>query len=204
MSVKNNVLLAAVYAAMAAPVPAVAASPVLETLLNDYTVTGLDVVQVDDFGRCIVMASVRVGNATVSQLRPVCNVLGDVKLFTDMGAVYPLIKRSKMLDTTSINFVRKEKALTVGDPISTLKAQFKAFKAEKLIVDKSKLAIDSRITAAIGLGWDLSVGTGEAAEYADYLARRESTNEAIAFCGARITALAASLTAAGVDPLTVV
>lgn len=204
MSVKNNSLLAAVYLALGVTAPAVAASPVLETLLNDYTVTGLDVVQVDDSGRSIVMASVRIGNATTSELRPVSNVTGDVKLFSDMGAVYPLIKRSKMIDSTSINFVRKEKALTVGDPISTLKAQFKAFKAEKLIAEKSKLAIDARITAAIGLGWDLAVGTGEAYEYADYLARRASVNEAIAYVSARVTALAASLTAAGIDPVTVV
>ena len=204
MSTKNNLLLASVYAAIAVVPPAVAATPVLETLLNDYTVTGLNVVQVDDQGRCSVMADVRIGNATSSTLRPVCNVLGDIKLFADMGAVYPLIKRAKMNDATTIDFVRKEKMIALGNPLQTLKSQYKAFKAEKMAVDKVKVIIDSSITAAVGLGWNLSIGTQERAEYDNYLQRRESTNEAIAFTAARIAALAASLTAAGIDPITVV
>lgn len=203
MSVKNNALMAAVYLAVGVSAPAVAASPVLENLLNDYSVKKLHAVQVDDIGRCIVLAEVQVGSEAPA-LRPVCNALGDVKLYADMGAVYPVIKRSKLVIDAPIAFYRKDKMLSLGDPVAMLKSQYKAFKAEKLAVDKSKLVIDSKIVAADALGWGASIGTPERLEYNDYVARRASTNEAIAFCAARITALAASLTAAGFDPATVV
>ena len=203
MSVKNNALMAAVYLAAGITAPAVAASPLLETLLNDYKVSGIQAVQVDDAGRCIVLAQVQVGTET-PVYRPVATSNGDIKLFGDMGATYPMIKRAKLQTAADVSFFRKVQTQTLGDPIATLKTQYKAFKAEKLVVDKVKLAIDAKVTAAIGLGWDESVGTPERAEYDDFLTRRASTNEAIAFCAARITALAASLTAAGIDPATVV
>lgn len=203
MSVKNSALMVAVYLAIGATAPAVAASPVLETLINDYKVSAIHVVQVDDTGRCIVMAAVQVGTETPA-LRPVASSSGDIKLFADMGLVYPLIKRAKLQTAAEVSFYRKAQTLAIGDPLATLKTQYKAFKAEKLVVDKVKLTIDTKVTAADGLGWNTSTGTPERAEYDDYIARRASTNEAIAYCAARITALAAALTAAGVDPATVV
>ena len=203
MSVKNNALMAAVYLAAGITAPAVAASPVLETLLNDYKVSAVQVVQVDDSGRCIVLAAVQVGNETPA-MRPVATSNGDIKLFADMGAVYPLIKRAKLQTASDVAFYRKAQLLTIGDPVATLKSQYKAFKAEKMVVDKVKTIIDTKVAAAEGLGWNVSTGTPERAEYDDYIARRASSNEAIAYCAGRITALAASLTAAGIDPATVV
>ena len=203
MSVKNNRLMAAVYLAAGITAPELAASPVLETLLNDYKVSGLQAVQIDDAGRCIVLAAVQVGTEPVA-IRPVATSNGDIKLFADMGATYPMVKRSKLQAGAEVNFFRKLQEVTLGDPVATLKTQYKAFKAEKLVVDKVKLTIDTKVTAAEGLGWNTSTGTPERAEYDDYLLRRASTNEAIAFCAGRITALAAALTAAGVDPATVV
>ena len=150
-----------------------------------------------------MLASVQIA-AETPVFRPVANLTGDVKLFADMGAVYPLIKRSKLQSAADVQFYRKDAVLTIGDPVATLKTQYKAFKAEKIVVDKVKLVIDAKVTAAEGLGWNTSTGTPERAEYDDYLARRASTNEAIAYCAGRITALAAALTAAGVDPATVV
>ena len=203
MSTKNNALLLAVYAAIGVAAPSVAAVPVLETLLNDYTVTAVHAVQVNDNGGVIVMADVSVGGAP-SVLRPVCNSLGDIRTFADMGMVYPLLKKAKLQAGAEIQFYRKEKMIVLGDPLASLKTLFKAFKAEKLAVDKAKMVIDAKIVAATGLGWNTAMGTPERAEYDDYIQRRASTDEAIAFCAARITALAASLVAAGVDPLTVV
>lgn len=203
MSVKQNALMVAVYLAAGLVVPAVAASPVLETLLNDYKVSAIQVVQVDDSGRCIVLALVQVAGET-PVMRPVASSSGDIKLFADMGAVYPLIKRAKLQAASDVAFYRKAATTTIGDPLAALKTQYKSFKAEKKVVDAVKLVIDSKVTAAAALGWDTSVGTPERLEYDDYIQRRTSTNEAIAYCAARITALAASLTAAGVDPATVV
>lgn len=203
MSTKNNALMAAVYLAAGVDAPTVAASPVLETLLNDYKVSAVRVVQVDDSGRCVVLATVQV-DAETPVIRPVATSAGDIKLFGDMGAVYPMIKRAKLEGTEAVKFFRKQASVSLGDPVATLKTRYKAFKAEKVVVDKVKLVIDTKVTSAAALGWNVSVGTQERAEYDDLIARRVSTNEAIAYCAARITALAASLTAAGIDPATVV
>jgi hypothetical protein len=203
MSTKINALMSAVYLAAGITAPAVAAVPVLETLLNDYKVSGVQVVQVDDAGRCVVLATVQVGTEAPA-IRPVANSNGDIKLFTDMGAAYPMIKRAKLQAASEVNFFRKPVTPTLGDPVAGLKSQYKSFKSEKAVVDKVKLAIDAKVTAADALGWGASSGTPERAEYDDLLQRRGTVNESIAFCAARITALAAALTAAGIDPATVV
>jgi hypothetical protein len=203
MSVRNSAFAIAAYALIGQTAPAIPAVPVLDTLLNDYKVSELHAVQIDDAGRCVVLVAVAVGSEAAT-IRPVCNALGDVRLYGDIGAVAPIIKRARLEGSAQVQFYRKERAVTLGDPVATLKSQYKAFKAEKAVVDKSKVVLDAKITAAAALGWDTSSNTAEAAEYADFLARRASTDEAIAFCAGRVTALAASLTAAGVDPLTVV
>lgn len=203
MSTKANALMAAVYLAIGSVAPAVAAVPVLETLLNDYKVSAVQVVQIDDTGRCIVLATVQVALET-PVVRPVANSNGDIKLFADMGAAYPMLKRAKLQAGSEVEFFRKTPTPTLGDPVAGLKSQYKSFKSEKAVVDKVKLLIDAKVTAAAALGWDVSVGTPERAEYDDLIARRGSVNESIAFCAARITALAAALTAAGIDPATVV
>lgn len=202
MSTKVNLLLPAVYLALGIAAPEVVQSPVLETLLNDYKVSGLEVVQVNDSGRCIVMAYVQVAAEPVS-LRPVANANGDIKLFADMGAVYPLIKRAKLVGAT-VSFYRKDKAVSIGDPVAMLKGLYKSFKAEKAVADKNKVFLQGRMLATQALGWDVAVGTAERFEYDDFVQRLESVNEALAYCTSRIAALAASLLAAGVDPVTVV
>lgn len=199
MSTKINALLPAVYDAADIDEPTMAASPVLETLINDYKVSSLQVVQVDDAGRCIVLAGVQVADEPVA-FRPIAATSGSVKLYADMGSVFPLIKRAKLQAGADVQFYRKPQSISFGDPLAMLKSQFKAFKAEKLAVDKIKTFIDSRIVATVALGYDTSTNTLERAEYDDLEARRVSTNEAIAYTAGRITSLAASLTAAGIDP----
>ena len=203
MSTRANAFMSAVYVAAGITAPEIQATPVLETLLNDYKVGDVAIVQVDDSGRCIALAAVQVASEPAS-IRPVATSNGDIKLFGDMGAAYPMVKRAKLQPGAEVTFFRKLTSSAIGDPVANLKARYKSFKAEKAVVDKVKLSIDSKVTAAVALGWDVSVGTPERAEYDDYLVRRTATNESIAFCAAKITALAQSLTAAGIDPATVV
>lgn len=202
MSTKNNALVAIAAAALGVTMTA-GANPVAEGLLNDFAVTEMGIAQIDDTGRCIIIVTVQNGAGPV-QIRPVCAASGDVKLYAEFGAANALIKKAKLSGGTVVRFKRKEKTASVGDPITTLKSQYKSFGVEKLAGEKSQLVIANKLTAADALGWDTAVGTPEAAEYADYMAKQASVNEWIAYCAARVVSLAASLTAAGIDPATVV
>jgi hypothetical protein len=109
------------------------------------------------------------------------------------------------LDNTALTtFKRKEKAVELGKPLPTLKAKYKAFKAEKAVAVKSKDAIAADIIAVTALGYNTAVGTIEADEWADLQKRLASVTEWLDYASAQVVALAAALTAAGVDPATVV
>lgn len=202
MSTKNNAFVIGALAAAGLAAVNASASPVLETLLNDYKVRTVNVVQVDQLGRCMVFAGIESADAESVVVRPVANASGDIKLYSDIGAVTPLLKRAKLTMNAEVRIFRKLYSPQLANPIATLKTQYKSFKSEKLVVDKAKVQIDAQVVAVVALGYDQSNGTPERAEYDDYLARRASVNEAIAYCAARITALAASLRAAGFDPET--
>lgn len=202
MSVKNNAFALAAAAALGLAVTD-GAKPIAEGLMNDYKVLALDIAQVDDKGRCVVFATVQ-KDAEPAQTRVVCAASGDVRLFADFGGVEGVVRRAKLQGSALVTYKRREKQGALGDPIGTLKTQYKSFKAEKIVGDKSLQVLAAKKTAAEALGWDNQVGTPEAAEYADYSDRQVSVQEWVDACSARVTALAAALTAAGVDPATVV
>ena len=180
------------------------AAPVSEGLLNDYSVKSVRIAQVDDTGRCIMIVSIDGGVDAPDVVRAVASSSGDVKLFADLAAAQALILRAKFAAGTVVTFVRKEKTRTLGDPIATLKALFKSFKAEKMVSEKAAVKIAASISAGTALAWNTAVGTPEAVEFADYMAKQSTVSESVTFCAARVVALAASLTAAGIDPVTVV
>lgn len=202
MSVRINKLLPFAVAALGVSITPESA-PVLEGLLNDYTVSAVHIAQVDDAGRCIMIVDC-MGPDGVSKVRTVASSNGDIKLFADLAGAQATILRAKFAPNTAVTFKRKEKSRSLGDPVMTLKTLYKAFKAEKMVGEKARAVTAAKITAATALGWNTAVGTLEAAEFADYMEKQASVGESIQFATARITALAASLTAAGVDPATVV
>ena len=69
---------------------------------------------------------------------------------------------------------------------------------------KQSAAVAAKVSAALSLEWDEAVGTPENVEYLDLVARSVSVTEWKAFNDAQVVSLAASLTTAGIDPLTVV
>lgn len=202
MSVKNNSFIAFALAATGLALTA-GAKPVSEGLLNDYTVSAVDIAQVDDSGRCIVIVGVTAPGGTL-ETRVVCSASGDVKLFADFGAVEGLVKRAKLASGSLVSYFKKDKASSVGDPIAGLKSQYKSFKSEAAASLKAGQTITAKLVAAQALGWNTQTGTPEAMEYADLQDKGASVGEWNTFCAARVVALAAALTAAGVDPLTVV
>ena len=179
-----------------------AAGPIAEALLNDKAVKAINVVQVDDLGRCVMIVNLGVGEN--NDFRAVASASGDVKLFGSLAAASPAIGRALLNEDAEVVYMRKIKDGTLGDPLATLKRQYKAFKAEKASGVMNAVDIEQKITSATALGWNTATGTPEAYQYADYVARRVTVKEWTDFSTAKIAALAASLTAAGVDPATVV
>lgn len=201
MSTKNNSLVAVAALALGVTVAA-DASPVCEGLLNDASVVQFGAAEVDQTGRVMVIVSVLDGGVT--EVRPVADSLGNVKLFSDANAAMQLSKRSNLAVGLQVKFVKAVKAGTVGDPIAALKAKYKRFKSEAAAALKQSNTVAAKVSAALALEWDEATGTPENVEYLDLVARGVSVTEWKAFNDAQVVALAASLTAAGIDPLTVV
>ena len=201
MSTKNSLLVASAALALNFTVAA-NASPICEGLLNDLSVTEFGAAEVDLSGRVMVLVTVNIGG--VDESRPVADSLGNVKLFTDANAAMTLAKRSNLTPGLEVTFVKMVKAGTVGDPIAALKAKYKRFKAEAAMALKQVTTVAAKQSAAVALGWDTAAGTPENAEFVDLQARTASVAEWRAFNDAQVVSLAASLTGAGIDPLTVV
>lgn len=201
MSLKANALVAVAALALGVNVSA-GEKPICEGLLNDFPVTGFGFAEVDSTGRCLVIVSVDVGDGV--KVRPVADQQGNTKLFASADGAVSLSKRCNMASNIGIQYRRFVTSGTVGDPVAQLKTRFKSAKAEEATAIKNETALAQKVTAAEALGWDTGVGTPENAEYLDLQDRVTSVQEWKAKIAAKKTALAASLTAAGVDPLTVI
>lgn len=201
MSTKNNALVSAVCLALGVTVAA-DTLPICEGLLNDVTVTGFGAAEVDATGRCMVIVSVQSGVDTV--VRPVADSLGNVRLYGDANAAISLAKRTNITAGTQTKYVKFNEVVTVGDPVVALKAKYKRFKTEREASVKQAAVVATKLTAAAALGWDAASGTPENVEYLDLVARAASINEWKAYNEAKISSLAASLTASGIDPATVI
>lgn len=201
MSTKNNALISAAATALGLVVVG-GVSPVCEGLMNDLSVTGFGVAEVDASGRCMVIASIYDGTNTT--VRPVADAGGNVRLYGDVNSAMALAKRANVAEGTQLKFVKFAAVVSVGDPVVALKQKYKRFKAEKISSTKQTNTITGKIAAAVALGWDIATGTPENAEYLDLSARSVSIAEWHAFNSDKVTTLAAALTAAGVDPATVI
>ena len=200
MSTKVNKFLAA--AALAAGVVA-HATPISENLLNDMPVKRLDAAEINDgTGKVIVFATVTLAGSDV--VRAVADVSGNVRLFSDGSAVVALSKKSNLIPGASINFVRFTKYGSVGDPIASLKSRYKKSVAEYAMAEAKRVERVNMNTAAAAQGWDTAIGTPENEEYLDLVVRLATVAEWADLIGEQKNSLAAALTAAGIDPLTVV
>jgi hypothetical protein len=193
MSRKNNAALLALVAA-AASGQTLGAS-IVEGLVNDKTVTEWTVYETDAAsGRAMLV--VKIGGT----YRPVADSGGNVRIYGNVQAAVAVSKRNGGGDDVTVYTSEKTKA--VGDPVKALIARHKSMKAEDAKAGTSKETIDGSVTAAAALGWDVAVGTPEAFEYADLLARQVAVGEWKTYTTATLGTLAASLTAAGINPAT--
>jgi len=201
MSTKNNAMVSAVALALGVVVAA-DALPICEGLINDLNVTEFGAAEVDGTGRCMVIVSIFDG--TVTAVRPVADNTGNVRLYGDANAAMALAKRANIAAGTKVKFVKFVSTAAVGDPVAALKSKYKRFKNELAAsVDKDGV-VSTKLAAGLALGWDVANGTPEHAEYVDLQTRAASIAEWKTYNDEKVKALAGSLTAAGVDPLTVV
>lgn len=201
MSNYANSLVGAAAAALGLSVAA-GASPICEALLNDVAVSAMGAAEVTDKGKCIVLVTTKDG-ANADVVRPVADSMGNVKLFANGAAVVALAKRSNLPGGEAIEFVKKAVAQSVGDPIAALKSQHKAAVRESAAAAKPLADLNQKKTGAAALGWDADpVGSATRAEYDDIAARIVTVQEWKDKTDARVTTLAAALTAAGINPAT--
>lgn len=205
MSVKNNAFVAAAATALGMTLTP-GASPVCDGLLNDLNVTQFGGAEVDQTGRVMVLVEITTGTggSATTEVRPVADSLGNVRLYADSNAAISLAKRANLASGVQTKFVRANKVSAIGDPVAALKAKYKKFKTEALASQKQFDLVTGKKTAAEALGWDDATGTPENDEYVDIVARLASITEWDTFNDAKVVSLAASLTAAGIDPATVV
>lgn len=203
MSVKTNGLKAVAAAALVLTLTA-GAAPVAYGLINDYSIKAVGIAEVTDKGQCVVvitMAGALVTDPDV--VRVIGTTSGDVRVFGDLAAAMAVVKNAKLTGNAVVTVKRREKTGSVGDPIATLKKRFLSFKKERdsAVVIKTELTAEK--VAGEALGYQNEVGTPERAYYDDLIVKISSVEEWRAFSDAQVVALAAALTAAGVDPLTV-
>lgn len=205
MSTKNNSLIAAAATALGMTFVS-GTSPVCEGMLNDLNVTAFGASEVDTSGKVLVLVEITTGTGggATTAVRAVADSLGNVRLFADGNAAVALAKRSNLASGVQVKFVKADKVASIGDPVTALKAKYKRFKNEAAASLKQQTIVDGKRLAALALEWDTSTGTPEYVEYTDIVARLASVNEWKSYNDAQVIALAASLTAAGIDPLTVV
>ena len=202
MSVKNNGIAAA--AASAVGVTLGALGPVVESLLNDATVSDAKIVATDKNGRSVMFVSVSVDGGPV-QVRPVADSSGNVRIFGNAAAAVTALKRAApAAEATYTPFVAPS---TVGDPIKALISKHKAAKTEAQkaadALNRPQTGITALIAAADALGWDeAAVGTPERQEWEDLQRRSATVTEWKAKAEALVTQYTASLVAAGIDPVT--
>lgn len=201
MSTKNNAIMLAAAAAVGVAVGA--AGPVVESLLNDVTVSDAKIVAFDKTGRVVMFVTVDTGSG--AQVRPVADSMGNVRLLGNAAAAVSSLKRAAPSATATYTpFVAVS---AVGDPVKALIAKHKAAKTEaakaNAALNTAQTGIVSLVSAAAALGWDTAAnGTPEAQEYADLLKRQASVTEWKDKADALVTQYTASLTAAGIDPVT--
>lgn len=201
MSIKNNTFIAAAAAALGVVVAA-DVGHVCEGLLSDYAVTGFGFAEVDAKGRTLAICTVDTGDGP--KVRVVADTSGSARLYPTADAAIAIAKKASMAADTAIQFRRFIPVGTVGDPVAALKSKYKAAKSEVSASVKALDKLTAKVTAAEALGWDTADGTPEGLEYEDMTARVAAITEWRDKITTKRDALAASLTAAGVDPVTVV
>lgn len=201
MSTKINLYLPA--AAAAAGVTTTAAAALADGLLTVKQIKALACAEISDgSGKVMVFATVKNADDTEA-VRPVAGSDGNVKLYSNASAALKLAKSSNLLPGALVTFAPYAKTVSVGDPLASLEARYKAACGKGFAALSKSDAVQNKIANAEQFGWDVSSGA-TLAEYNDLLARRVVLSEWQTEAIALVDNLGQRLTNVGVDPTTVV
>ena len=203
MSVKNNTLLASAVAALALTLTP-AREAIAETLMDNIEVSAINFAEVTAAGGCIGIVSIATGTLGAVEVRAIANANGDVKLFANLAAAAVLVKRCKMSTGAEVKYIRMDDTASATNPVNRLIAAYKSASRDKVSATSKVADLDGLIVAAVGAGDDTAVGTPNYKQWQDYGKRKQTVLEVKDWSTAAMVTLAASLTAAGVNPLTLV
>lgn len=199
MSIKNNYFLP--NAAAAAGVVVSADNAIVDALLSITLTTGIKAAEISDgSGRVIVFATVKIND--VETTRPVADTSGNLKLFATSQAAIKFARGASLAPGAVISYVPYQKPASVGDPLASLEARYKAACGKGFAALKKHNAGVDKLETAVAFGWDTSSGA-TLAEYTDIQARVTALAEWRDSTFALIDVLGQRLTNVGVDPLNV-
>jgi hypothetical protein len=202
MTVKNNAFVAAA-ATLLNVTPTAGEFPLIESMVDNIQIKKFEAAEINDgSGKVIVFVTVMDG--AVEVVRPIADSNGNVKLFSDATSVVGMVKKATLVAGCSMRFVRFNKVGTIGNPLASLKAKYKRAKVENVGAAAKVVTITAEKSAAVSQGWDTAIGSPENAEYLDLVDRFNALTEWADTTAAMKTSLSAALTAAGIDPATVV
>lgn len=169
----------------------------VEQLLNDTVgVTAMRIVETDDKGSCVIFYNV----GTVSKV--VTDTKGDVRVYSDSSSALGAVKRAGVGSGVAVTVRKFDQVVSVGSPVKSLINAHKFSKREAVTAAENFAAIGVQKSAAEAQNWNTQVGTPQRAEYDDIAERSAIVNEWKTLTDTRLVALAASLTAAGISPVT--
>lgn len=177
--------------------------PLIESMTDNLSIKKMDASEISDgSGKVIVFVTVADGGVDV--VRPVADTNGSVKLFANGTALVALAKKAQLAAGANVRFVRFNKVGSVGNPINSLKAKYKKAKVENITAAAKVVTKQSEKSAAMSQGWDTAIGSPEHEEYLDIVDCLGALTEWADATLAMKTTYATALTAAGIDPATVV
>lgn len=177
---------------------------VCEGMLDDVSIAGLRAVEIATTGEHVIFVTTTVGGVVTNFV--VCDAMGKERIYRDSLVAIKAATKTNFEANSSkpIELVKATSIKTVGNPIAQLtKTYIQHFKEEETAKSNST-AISEKITAARSLGWNVSVGTPERAEYDLLQVKKTAIDTWKVILAAKIAALATNLTASGVDPATLV
>lgn len=168
-----------------------------EQLLNNIAgITAMRIIETDDRGACVVFFAVG------ADVKVITDAKGDVRVFGDASSALGAVKRAGVGSGVAVTIRKFDPVVSVGSPLKSLINSHKFAKREAATAAVNLAAINVEKGAAEAQNWNLQVGTPKRAEYDDIAERSAIVNEWKAATDASVIAFAASLTAAGISPIT--
>jgi hypothetical protein len=189
---KTNIAMAAALAA-GVTLAGQTAEPMLDNISG---ITAMRIVETDAKGACVLFYTVGTDTKVVTDLK------GDVRVYGGSDLALAAVKRAGVGSAVAVSIRKFDPVVNVGSPVQSL------INSHKSAVREAKSALDNRgaiVTAkaaAEAQGWNSQVGTPQRAEYDDIVTRLAVVTEWKTSIDERVNSLAASLTNAGISPVT--